>query len=44
MEEFARVNERYTYFTGQRDDVAKAKKELQDIIAQITGEMTEILK
>ena len=44
VEEFARVNERYTYFTGQRDDVAKAKKELQDIIAQITGEMTAIFK
>mgnify|MGYP002509426230 FL=1 len=44
VEEFARVNERYTYFTGQRDDVAKAKKELQDIITQITGEMTEIFK
>lgn len=44
VEEFARVNERYTYFTSQRDDVAKAKKELQDIIAQITGEMTEIFK
>ncbi len=44
VEEFIRVNERYTYFTGQRDDVAKAKKELEDIIAQITGEMTEIFK
>ena len=44
VEEFARVNERYTYFTGQRDDVAKAKKELLDIIAQITGEMTAIFK
>ena len=44
VEEFARVNERYTYFTGQRDDVAKAKKELQDIIAQITAEMTGIFK
>ncbi len=44
VEEFARVNERYTYFTDQRDDVAKAKRELQDIIAQITGEMTEIFK
>ena len=42
VEEFNRVNERYTYFTGQRDDVAKAKKELQDIIAQIVGEMTGI--
>ena len=44
VEEFARVNERYTYFTGHRDDVAKAKKELLDIIAQITGEMTAIFK
>ena len=44
VEEFARVNERYTYFTGQRDDVAKAKKELEDIIAQITSEMTGIFK
>ena len=44
VEEFSRVNERYTYFTGQRDDVAKAKKELQDIIAQITGEMTNIFQ
>ena len=44
VEEFQRVNERYTYFTGQRDDVAHAKKELEDIIAQITGEMTGIFK
>ena len=44
VEEFNRVNERYTYFTDQRDDVAKAKKELEDIIAQITGEMTEIFQ
>ena len=44
VEEFARVNERYTYFTGQRDDVARAKKELQDIIAQIVGEMTGIFQ
>ena len=44
VEEFARVNERYTYFTDQRDDVAKAKRELADIIAQITGEMTGIFQ
>ena len=44
VEEFARVNERYTYFTDQRDDVAKSKKELEDIIAQITGEMTGIFR
>ncbi len=44
VEEFQRVNERYTYFTDQRDDVAKAKKELQEIIAQIVGEMTGIFQ
>ncbi len=44
VEEFQRVNERYTYFAGQRDDVTKAKKELETIIAQITGEMTVIFK
>ena len=44
VEEFSRVNERYTYFTEQRDDVTKAKKELEEIIAQITGEMTGIFK
>ena len=42
VEEFQRVNERYTYFTDQRDDVEKAKKELQGIIASITKEMTDI--
>lgn len=44
VEEFQRVNERYTYFAEQRDDVTKAKKELETIIAQITGEMTVIFK
>ncbi len=44
VEEFARVNERYTYFSEQRDDVTKAKKELEAIIAQITGEMTTIFR
>ena len=42
IEEFARVNERYEYLTGQRDDVLHAKKELENIIDTITGEMTEI--
>ena len=42
IEEFERVNERYTYLTDQRDDVEKAKKELEDVIAQITGEMKTI--
>jgi chromosome segregation protein len=42
IEEFQRVNERYTYLTEQRDDVAKSKAELEDIIAQITEEMRTI--
>ena len=42
IEEFQRINERYTYLTDQRDDVATAKKELEDVIAQITGEMKTI--
>ena len=42
IEEFERVNERYTYLTGQRDDVRKSKYELEQIIAQITGEMKTI--
>ena len=44
IEEFQRVNERYTLFTEQRDDVAKAKKELEGIIGQITAEMTGIFR
>ena len=44
VEQFERVNERYTYFAGQRDDVTRAKRELEEIIAQITGEMTGIFK
>ena len=42
IEEFERVNERYTYLTDQRDDVEKAKVELERIIAEITGEMKTI--
>ena len=42
IEEFARVNERYEYLTGQRDDVLHAKKELEAIVRTITEEMTEI--
>jgi chromosome segregation protein len=42
IEEFQRVNERYTYLTEQRDDVAKSKGELEEIIAQITQEMRTI--
>ena len=42
IEEYARVNERYTYLTGQRDDVLVSKKELESIIREITQEMTTI--
>ena len=42
IEEFDRVNTRYTYLTGQRDDVEQAKGELTGIIGEITREMTAI--
>ena len=42
IEEYARVNERYTYLTGQRDDVQTAKKELEGIIREITAQMRTI--
>ena len=42
IEEFDRVNTRYTYLTEQRDDVEKAKEELNGIIEEITRQMTEI--
>ncbi len=42
IEEFARVNERYTYLTAQRDDVLGAKRDLEGIIKEITQQMTEI--
>ena len=42
IEEFKRVNERYTYLCDQRADVEKAKGELETIIASITEQMKEI--
>ena len=42
IEEYARVNERYTYLTEQRDDVLTSKRELESIIRNITQEMTTI--
>ena len=42
IEEFDRVNSRYTYLTGQRDDVEKAKGELSGVIGELTRQMTEI--
>ena len=42
IEEYDRVNTRYTYLTGQRDDVESAKADLEKIIGEITAEMTRI--
>ena len=42
IEEYARVNERYTYLSSQRDDVLTSKRELESIIRDITQEMTTI--
>ncbi len=42
IEEYARVNERYTYLAAQRDDVLTSKRELESIIRNITQEMTTI--
>lgn len=42
IEEYERVNSRYEFLTGQRDDVEKAKTELVGIINEITGEMKSV--
>ena len=42
IEEYARVNERYSYLVTQRDDVLHSKRELESIIRDITKEMTLI--
>ena len=42
IEEYARVNERYSYLASQRDDVLTSKRELETIIRNITQEMTTI--
>ena len=42
IEEYARVNERYSYLSSQRDDVLTSKRELESIIRDITQEMTAI--
>ena len=42
IEEYARVNERYTYLAEQQQDVLTAKRELESIIRGITKEMTAI--
>ncbi|MCL2124357.1 MAG: chromosome segregation protein SMC [Oscillospiraceae bacterium] len=42
IDEFARVNTRYSFLTSQRDDVEKAKGEIIEIINDITERMREI--
>ena len=42
IEEFDRVNTRYTYLSDQRNDVEEAKEELLGIIEEITKQMKEI--
>ena len=42
IEEYARVNERYSYLVEQRDDVLNSKRDLETIIRNITQEMTTI--
>lgn len=42
IEEFERVNTRYTFLTEQRDDIEKSRTELLGIIGDITSQMKEI--
>lgn len=42
IEEYERISERYNFLSEQRDDVDKAKRELERIIADITHEMRDI--
>ena len=42
IEEYARVNERYSYLAEQQQDVLTSKRELESIIRDITKEMTTI--
>ena len=42
IEEYERVSSRYGFLTEQRDDVEKARRELLDVIRDITGEMETV--
>ena len=42
IEEYDRVNTRYTYLSEQRTDVEKAKEELLGVIEELTRQMTDI--
>lgn len=42
IEEYNRINDRFSYLSGQRDDVSHAKQNLLEILHGITREMTNI--
>ena len=42
IDEYARISERYEFLAGQRDDVEKSKKEILDIIGDVTVQMKEV--
>ncbi len=42
IEEYARVNERYSYLAEQQNDVLTSKRELESVIRDLTREMTVI--
>ena len=42
--EFAAVSERYAFMTSQRDDAETSKREIEEIIADIGGRMTELFR
>ncbi len=42
IEDFERVNERYTYLDTQKADLEKAKKELEEVLHTVTEEMKRI--
>ena len=44
IDEYARLSERYEFLTSQRDDVEKSKKEIQDIITEVTVQMKDVFK
>ena len=44
VNEYERLEERYAYLSGQRDDVETARQELEKIIEDITGEMEDIFR
>ena len=42
IEDFDRVNERYTYLDTQKNDLEKAKRELEEVLQTVTEEMKRI--